>query len=249
MSVVNTTWKTLMASVILAAPAAAQPVPPVPPMPPAPMIAPMLPAPPMVPLLPGLIEFEMPEMPEIPEIPEIPALPDLSFVGPLVAGALAEIGPIGPGPMGPGPIGPGPLGFGPVIAGGDQDRAAEARQRADEARQREEEAKQREAERRQRIDERYQRGQEYLERRNWARAVDSFTSVIESDNSSRIDAALYWKAYALDKLNQQTDALAALQDMIKRFPQSRWLSDAKALELQVRAPECRPGAASGSGVG
>ena len=108
------------------------------------------------------------------------------------------------------------------------------RQREDEARQRAEEEKQREAERRQRIDEYYQRGQESLERRAWARAADSFTRVIDAPNSTRVDAALYWKAYALDKLNQQADALAAVQDLIKRFPQSRWISDAKALELQVR---------------
>ena len=58
--------------------------------------------------------------------------------------------------------------------------------------------------------------------------------MIDAQNSTRVDAALYWKAYALDKLNQQADALAAVQDLIKRFPQSRWISDAKALELQVR---------------
>ncbi|MEY4095142.1 MAG: hypothetical protein RLZZ53_2341, partial [Acidobacteriota bacterium] len=64
--------------------------------------------------------------------------------------------------------------------------------------------------------------------------ADSFTRVIDSPGASRIDAALYWKAYALDKLAQQADALAAVQDLIKRFPQSRWIADAKALELQVR---------------
>ncbi|MDP2390206.1 MAG: HEAT repeat domain-containing protein, partial [Acidobacteriota bacterium] len=104
----------------------------------------------------------------------------------------------------------------------------------DEARQRAEEAKQRESERRQRLDEQYQRGQEALERRNLSRAADSFTSVIDAQNSTRVDAALYWKAYALDKLNQQADALTALGQMIKTYPQSRWIADAKALELQVR---------------
>jgi len=121
-------------------------------------------------------------------------------------------------------------------SGDDEQRSREdeARQREDEAKQRAEEAKQREAERRQRIDESYQRGQESLERRQWARAADQFNAVIEAQNSSRVDAALYWKAYALDKLNQQADALAALGQMIKTYPQSRWIADAKALELQVR---------------
>ena len=72
---------------------------------------------------------------------------------------------------------------------GDDDeqrsREDEARQRADEATQRAEEAKQREAERRQRIDENYQRGQEYLERRAWARAAESFTAVIDAQKARR----------------------------------------------------------------
>ena len=113
-------------------------------------------------------------------------------------------------------------------------RADEQRSREDEAKQRAEEAKQRESERRQRVDENYQRGQQSLERRQWARAADQFTSVIEAQNAIRVDAALYWKGYALDKLGEQADALAALGQMIKSFPQSRWLADAKALELQVR---------------
>ena len=157
-------------------------------------------------------------MPAIPPMPPIPPMPDISAA--IAAGARGiEVA-------------------NAVLAGvgmqNSRDREDEVRQRADEARQRAEEAKQREAERRQRIDENYQRGQENLERRAWARAADSFTRVIDAENSTRVDAALYWKAYALDKLNQQADALAAVQDLIKRFPQSRWISDAKALELQVR---------------
>ncbi len=113
-------------------------------------------------------------------------------------------------------------------------RADEQRSREDEAKQRAEEAKQRESERRQRSDESYQRGQESLERRQWTRAADQFTAVIEAANSTRVDAALYWKAYALDKVNQQADALAAVAQLIKTYPHSRWLADAKALELQAR---------------
>ncbi|MGH9219473.1 MAG: tetratricopeptide repeat protein, partial [Vicinamibacterales bacterium] len=241
MSVANKIWKALtMSGVVLSVPlmAGAQPRPPVPPVPPAPVIAPMPPIPPMpvippMPMIPGaLLDFEMPEIPE---------MPDLSFVGPAIDGAMDALAGIGFGPIGPGPIGPGPSGFGPIGAGprladlqSPRSPEEEARRQADRERQREEEAKQREAERRQRIDERYQRGQELLENRSWARAADAFTQVIEAQNSTRVDAALYWKAYALDKLNQQADALAAVQDLIKRFPQSRWLSDARALELQVR---------------
>ena len=44
-----------------------------------------------------------------------------------------------------------------------------------------------------------------------ARAAEAFSRVIDAQGATRIDAALYWKAYALDKLNQQAviDACAA----------------------------------------
>ena len=150
-----------------------------------------------------------------------------------------------------GPIGPGPLGFGPMIAGAfdeQRSREDEARQRADEERQRAEEAKQREAERRQRIDENYQRGQENLERRAWARAADSFTRVIDAQNSTRVDAALYWKAYALDKLNQQADALGVGAGSDQALP-AEPLDQRREGARAAGAPERRPGAASRSGIG
>ena len=57
-----------------------------------------------------------------------------------------------------------------------------------------------------------------------------------------MDAALYWKAYALDKLSQQADALAALGQLIKTYPQSRWVADAKALSCRsARTPGRRRG--------
>jgi len=51
---------------------------------------------------------------------------------------------------------------------------------------------------------------------------------------NRVDAALYWKAYTLGKEQQYADALNTLADMQKRFGDSRWLKDAKALELELR---------------
>ena len=53
---------------------------------------------------------------------------------------------------------------------------------------------------------------------HWARAADRSRAVIEAQNSTRVDAALYWKAYALDKLNQQADALAAVPGSDQALP-------------------------------
>jgi TolA-binding protein len=51
---------------------------------------------------------------------------------------------------------------------------------------------------------------------------------------NRVDAAFYWKAYTLGKEQQFSDALTTLADMQKRFADSRWVKDAKALELELR---------------
>ena len=157
-------------------------------------------------------------------------------------------------PVGPGPIGPGPLGPPPGVsalpplpdlgaladmrfdAGEQAARAAEQAQRTAERAERDAE---RAAERAQRADESYEEGQEALEEGRWQRAVERFARVIDQ-NGARVDAAMYWRAYALDRLGQKADALAATAELIKRFPTSKWLADAKALEVQVRQSAGQP---------
>ncbi len=85
----------------------------------------------------------------------------------------------------------------------------------------------------------YDRGQDALERSEWARAIERFQQIAVLQGT-RADAALYWKAYALDKLGQQADALAAVAELTEGFPKSRWLGDAKALEIQVRQSVGQP---------
>ena len=56
---------------------------------------------------------------------------------------------------------------------------------------------------------------------------------------AKADAALYWKAYAQNKQGQRAEALATIAALRKDYPKSRYLSDAKALEVEVKA-ELRP---------
>jgi TolA-binding protein len=51
---------------------------------------------------------------------------------------------------------------------------------------------------------------------------------------NRVDAALYWKAYTLGKQQNVTEALNTIADLTKRFADSRWMKDAKALEMEIR---------------
>ncbi len=79
----------------------------------------------------------------------------------------------------------------------------------------------------------YRRGQEYLDRREWEKAVDEFDKVIEK-KGAKADGAHYWKSYALSKLGRRDLAMASLAELRKSYPNSRWLNDAKALEAEVQ---------------
>jgi HEAT repeat protein len=79
----------------------------------------------------------------------------------------------------------------------------------------------------------YDRGQRALDRRRWDEAVQAFTDAA-GRGGSRADGALYWKAYAENKLGKQADALATIGELRKNHPKSRWLDDAGALEIEIK---------------
>ncbi len=59
-------------------------------------------------------------------------------------------------------------------------------------------------------------------------------------NGPQTDAALYWKAYAENRLGRRDTALATIADLKRRFPQSRWQKDAGALEIEVKQSTGQP---------
>lgn len=79
----------------------------------------------------------------------------------------------------------------------------------------------------------YERGQRALDERRWDRALETFSEVIRL-GGSRKDGALYYKAYAQNKQGQRAEALATLGELTKGSPNSRWLNDARALEVEIR---------------
>jgi hypothetical protein len=121
----------------------------------------------------------------------------------------------------------------------EREQTARDREQAQRDREREQAQAEREASRKEREDQLYESGQDALEEAKWQRAVDRF-SMVATAKMPRADAALYWKAYALDKLGQKAEALATAAEMMKTYPASRWMSDAKALELQVRQSVGQP---------
>src|SRR5204862_7445601 len=118
---------------------------------------------------------------------------------------------------------------------GDQSRGSVAVAGTDDA-AREKERMQRDKEREGSA---YEQGQNALDSAKWDRAVSYFDRVIEM-KGARSDAALYWKAYAQNKQGQRPEALATLGVLTKDYPKSRYLGDAKALEVEVKNNSGQP---------
>ena len=79
----------------------------------------------------------------------------------------------------------------------------------------------------------YQRGLAAIDAHHYDEAVEAFNQVV-AHAGSRTEGGLYWKAYTLNKLGRSADALAAIDQLRKGYATSRWLDDAKALEVEVK---------------
>src|SRR5438132_1499604 len=80
----------------------------------------------------------------------------------------------------------------------------------------------------------YQQARRSIDQGRYERAIEQLDRLVNMAGNSRVDAALYWKSYTLAKQGQGAEALTTLVDLQKRFADSRWLKDAKALEVEIR---------------
>jgi tetratricopeptide (TPR) repeat protein len=116
----------------------------------------------------------------------------------------------------------------------------EAREQTDRAQDAAERARDRAERDRDRVDrqrdeegQNYDAGQSELDNSHWDRAIQRFDRVIDM-KGSKADASLYWKAYAQNRLGQRADSLSTIAQLTKDYPKSRYLEQAKALEVDVR---------------
>ena len=56
----------------------------------------------------------------------------------------------------------------------------------------------------------------------------------------RADAAAYWKAYFKNKEGRPSDALESCASLRQNYPQSNWLKDCSALEIEIRGKSGSP---------
>ena len=79
----------------------------------------------------------------------------------------------------------------------------------------------------------YSEGTDAIDEGEWTRAIDIFNKVVAM-HGKREPAALYWLAYAQNKAGRGGEALQTIAALERAHPKSRWITDAKALELDIR---------------
>jgi HEAT repeat protein len=140
-------------------------------------------------------------------------------------------------------LGPGPLDTGPMRLSFELARAANEQDREAERRDREREMKDRELQRaqaeRDREQSTYDQGIDAMFENRWDRALANFSRLADN-KGARADAALYWKAYAQNRLGQRAESLASIGELTKGYPNSTYLKQARALEVEVRSASGQP---------
>ncbi len=78
----------------------------------------------------------------------------------------------------------------------------------------------------------YARGTQALDQQRWKDAVASFDRVITA-KGSKTDAALYWKAYALNKLGSDSLVSSTCTQLAMSYSSSPWNKDCAALNVNA----------------
>jgi HEAT repeat protein len=85
----------------------------------------------------------------------------------------------------------------------------------------------------------YDRGTRALDEGHWDEARQIFDSIANA-KGPRADGALYWKAYAENRLGRGNDALATLASLRQQYPSSEWLNDVQALTVEIQQQAGKP---------
>ncbi len=83
----------------------------------------------------------------------------------------------------------------------------------------------------------FRQGRDLIEKEDWADAAAKFEGyVTQYPKSKEADAALYWLAYALKQQRKFQAAGETLGRLVREFPRSAWVDDARAMEVEI-APQ------------
>ena len=80
----------------------------------------------------------------------------------------------------------------------------------------------------------FREGRDLINKEEWAKAADKFNQIVTRyPNSEVTDAALYWLAFSLKRQNKFQETDDTLGRLIRGFPRSNWIKDAKAMKAEI----------------
>jgi TolA-binding protein len=85
----------------------------------------------------------------------------------------------------------------------------------------------------------YENGKNSLDNHRFDDALAAFSEIV-SRGGAKVEGALYYKAYTLNKLGRRDEAISTIAELRKTYPKSRWLDDAGALEVEVKQAAGKP---------
>jgi hypothetical protein len=90
-----------------------------------------------------------------------------------------------------------------------------------------------------REDQLYSQATKAINEGRWSDA-ESLLDQVTGLRGRRSDAAVYWKAYVKNKEGRTSDALEACATLRQNYPQSNWLKECSALEIEIRGKSGSP---------
>ena len=85
----------------------------------------------------------------------------------------------------------------------------------------------------------YSEATKAIDEGRWSDAEATLDQVLNL-HGRRADAAVYWKAYVKNKEGRSSDALEACATLRQNYPQSNWLKECSALEIEIRGKSGSP---------
>lgn len=84
------------------------------------------------------------------------------------------------------------------------------------------------------FDKKFREGRDLIDEEDWVNAAEKFAEITDKyPKNKSTDAALYWLAFCYKKQKNLKEAGAVAERLIKNFPNSSWVEDAKVLLLEV----------------
>jgi tetratricopeptide (TPR) repeat protein len=91
----------------------------------------------------------------------------------------------------------------------------------------------------------YKKAKQFIYQKDWLKALEQFRQLEESFPGSKLgDVSLYWSSYSMNQLSQtlenldkiletQEEALSQLETLMRQYPYSKWIDDAKLLRVEI----------------